>query len=414
MPRLAFITDIHIDEHSRLEECKKILRFAASDMEREKVDVVLEGGDLFERKSTITERDVAADWTQAVTKHAPLVRIKGNHEVAGDISITGRLDGEHECIVEETCGVHVVGGFVIGCLSWPNKSNILALAKDRAWSHEESETVARDAIRAVLIGLGHEMDAVREARGIPNAPKILLMHAMVRGSKVSTGQPLVGADMEVGLEDIRLARADFYALGHVHFPQEWVPIADVEVLMATDTAPIVMGGSPRRTSYGELEEKSYVIADFDEATGRCVSWRRVKTPCAPMYLLESEYVWENWNDLEGFEPYIAFERADEIGDVRGAEIRLRYQVSADHREGARAAAERRKTVLLSEGAVDVKIEERVIAQGEARAPEVATATTLADKLRALWAARGTTPEEERLESLLAKAGELEAQESASP
>jgi hypothetical protein len=93
---------------------------------------------------------------------------------------------------------------------------------------------------------------------------------------------------------------------------------------------------------------------------------------------------------------------------RGAEVRFRYRVPADKRDAARAAASELRTELLAKGAVVVKLEEVVSTTVRARAPEVAAAKTLPDKLRAYWKAKGDEMAPERAERVLALALELEA------
>jgi len=62
---------------------------------------------------------------------------------------------------------------------------------------------------------------------------------------------------------------------------------------------------------------------------------------------------------------------------------------------------------MQAGAAEVVIEEIVQPTTRARAPEVAAAPTLADKLRAVWAAQGEqAPSEERAARLTAKAEEI--------
>jgi DNA repair exonuclease SbcCD nuclease subunit len=171
--------------------------------------------------------------------------------------------------------------------------------------------------------------------------------------------------MELGLEDLALAGASLVAIGHIHRGQDWT----------WDGVPIVYPGSPRRTAFGELEPKGYVIATF--AGPRLVSWERVAVPATPMVLLDDEWSGGEW--LAG--------RHSVDDDVRGAEVRVRYRVAADERDAARAGAERLRADLLARGAVSVKLEERVRATTRARAPEVAEARTLPEQLRAFWAAR---------------------------
>lgn len=398
MPRVAVIADSHFDRSSRFEECIRVHDFIAEDIAREGCDLAVHTGDIYERASTPEERRAVAAWVKRVTETCPLVIVRGNHDAPRDLEILSRLDTEHPVIVEEAAAVHVVGGFVVAALAWPSKASVLALARDRAWSHDEGEQVAGAALRAVLMGLGNEMEAAREARGMASAPKLLVSHAMVRGSKVSTGQPLVGCDLELGLEDLALANAHANLLGHIHMPQEW------EGLPTT-----IYPGSPRRTAFGEVEEKGYVIADFDSAAGgELVAYRRVPTPCAPMVLVSATF--ENDPALGQWLAYSHPGLTDAV--CAGAEVRVRYTVKPDEREAARAKAEALRAELLEAGAIDVKLEERVIAKSEARAPEVATATTLADKLHALWKARAQTPEPERAEALITMATTLESEERA--
>src|SRR5690606_33643206 len=71
----------------------------------------------------------------------------------------------------------------------------------------------------------------------------------------------------------------------------------------------------------------------------------------------------------------------------GAEIRLRYTTSPDLRTAMRRDAVLLEQLWREEGAALVQIEERVLPSGSARAPEVAAARTVTEKLRALWSAR---------------------------
>jgi DNA repair exonuclease SbcCD nuclease subunit len=415
MPRLALIGDSHFNAApgGRFAECCSIHQWIAQDIAERGVDLCVHSGDIFERKSSPDERRAVAMWIQAITRHAPMVIVKGNHDAPLDLSLFEKLETDNPVIVEEGAGVHYVNGFLLGCLAWPTKASVLAMAPDAVLSHAEGELIAGEALRNVLRGLGAQMEqweprCQREAvewanRASVPVPKILVAHAMVRGSRVSTGQPLVGCDFELGLEDLELAQADFCCLGHIHMPQDWTHAGKT----------IVYPGSPRRTTFGELEEKSYVIADFD---GTGVTWQRIVTPCNAMLHVDDE--WGLWPEQTGGErAWLCGPPASELTDgglksIAGAEIRFRYEVSADFRDEARAAAQVVRDEMLALGAASVQVEEVVKSAGTARAPEVAKARTLIDKLRAYWAARHTEPEAPRDERLLGKASDLEAEQHA--
>ncbi len=378
MTRIAIVADSHFDEHSRFDECVRIHDWIARDLIERGVDLVLHAGDVFERKSTPRERMAFASWLRTVAVQAPVVIVRGNHDAVGDLPLFEKLETTHPVIVEETARVHVVAGVAIGCLAWPRRAELLAAAGPEG--REATEELAGDALRMVLRGLGSEM-ADHEG------PSVLLSHAMVRGSVTSTGQPLVGCDMEVGLEDLDLAGADFIALGHIHKGQEWASSAN--------GAPIVYPGSPRRTSFGELESKAYLIVDL--GLDGSVQVERVETPSTPMLHLEGE--------VDAITGEMAIDGPVEL--VSGAEVRLRYDVDADQRELGKRLAEEWKRTLLSRDAVDVKVEEVVRPTTRARAPEVAQATTLEAKLRHFWAAKGDVPATPRDAELVRKAIHLD-------
>ncbi|HEV7717184.1 MAG TPA: metallophosphoesterase family protein [Steroidobacteraceae bacterium] len=400
--RAAVIADSHFFDapSGRFAECIHVHDFIAQDIAQRNVDAILHSGDIFERKSSPTERDAVAQWLQALAEIAPVLVVRGNHDVPLDLAIFGRLEGKHPITVEEAVGVHGLRGVVVGAVAWPTKASVLAtLAAAEGVAQQDSDRIAADALRNVLRWVGNEMDiGVEQAGG--DVPKILLMHAMVRGSRVSSGQPLVGCDLELGIEDLSLARADFIALGHIHLPQEWT------VQSGTCNAPVVYPGSPRRTSFGETESKGYIIADFEGS--KCMRWERIATPCAPMFLIEDQWGVDPENNPEGARSWVVgWHGAPERSALVGAEVRFRYYVPSDMRAEARVAAAVQEAKLRDMGAIDVKVEEVVQSTATARAPEVALARTLTDKLMAYWRARQTEPVPPRDAALLGKARDLE-------
>lgn len=354
--RIAIVADSHFDEHSRFQECIRLHTWIADDARARGVDVVLHAGDVFERKSTPAERNAFAAWVTLIASFAPIVIVRGNHDALHDLQIFAGLDTDHPVIVEEGADCHAVateaGELLVACLAWPRKAELLA-----SGTFGDDEGAAGRALRAVLSGLRDELESVERL------PRVLLTHAMVRGSMTSVGQPLVGCDMELGLEDLALAGADLIALGHIHMPQDW-DVAGV---------PAVYPGSPRRTAFGEVEDKGYVVAEFDGP--RLVGWERVVAPATPMVLIDVHVAADGTVspvDLAGLE---------------GAEVRLRVHGAASARAAIRGASDELRAALEQAGAA-AKIEEVVTAEVRARAPEVAAAVSLKDKLLAHWESKG--------------------------
>lgn len=354
--------DSHFDHESRWDECLRVHDAIAEDVERDPPDVVIHTGDVFERETTPEERRAVADWLRRVAECAPVVLVRGNHDPLGDLALFTKLRTKHPIHVFERPGVVKIGDLGIACLPWPERAELLCALGARAGS-EEQKRAGTEALRAILL------DLRRELADLGADATVLAAHAMVRAATTSAGQPLVGLHFELGAEDLAFVESDLVLLGHVHKAQQW----------AAGGIDVVYTGSPRRTEYGETEEKGYLRA-FLRAEGP-TTWRRVPTPCAQMVLVEAD--WEP--------TYKTFEvgtKMPAVDDATGAEIRFRYSVDAADKAAAKAAAAELKASWLAQGAADVQIEPVLRTNVRARAPEIAAAKTLEDKLDLYWLARG--------------------------
>jgi DNA repair exonuclease SbcCD nuclease subunit len=384
--RIAVVADSHFDQHSRFDECKRVHSWIAEDAKARGCAAWLHAGDVYERQSTPLERLAVADWVEQMRSLVgPGIIVRGNHDAPSDLSLLERLRDTPVTVVEDARIIELGGSKTpnpvwderpirVACMAWPRRASIAALAPA---SKDGVESTAQEALRNVLRGLGAQNS------------DLFLGHVMLRGSITSTGQPLVGHDLEVGLEDLALVDARAYLIGHVHAGQSW-NIAG---------APCHYPGSPRRANFGELEEKAYLIVEFDGP--HLVNIERVITPCAPMVHLTG---WWHGGD-RGLE-VTGMEHCDRID---GAEFRLRYQVAADERAAARAEAHRERDRVLSLGAANVQVEEVVVAETRARSPEITSAPTLVEKLEVLWRAKSFDPGARR-ETLLAQLAQVEQEQ----
>jgi DNA repair exonuclease SbcCD nuclease subunit len=378
--RILSSGDHHFDEHShRFDECVRVHTWMVDVAREEGVDLFLSAGDLYERASTPREREAVAEWVRLMTEVCPVVIAKGNHDRAFELALLRRLRTRHPVIVEEAAGVHHVAGAAIGAMAWPETGYLAA----RLGSTEGTDVAVRDALQACLRWIGVELDA-------HDGPRVLLGHFMVDGSVVSTGQPLLGMPINIGLADLALARAHLGVMGHIHLAQRFDVFG----------APHFYTGSPFRTDFGQLEKKTVLLAELDGP--RLVSTREIETPATPMAHLEFRWTPDGLIGLNETSYQTLY------AESKGAEVRLRYHVPVDSREAAHLDAERIASVLRMQGAALVKVEEVVITERRARAPEVALAETLPDKVQAFWTAKGWEPGERR-EALIAKARQLETE-----
>lgn len=391
---IAATGDHHFDEGHQFDDCVSVHHWMADEWKARQVDLALSAGDVFERQSKPAERAAVVDWVRHVASSSPLVIVRGNHDVIGDLPVLAKLRTRHDVIVEEAADVHSVHlddrrVVDVGCMAWPRKAELARIAG------LDADAVGQDALRAVLRGFSARFDELADIRP---APRVLLTHAMIRASMTSVGQPLIGCDHELGIEDLVLARAQFVAAGHIHLPQEW----------RAGDAPVAYTGSPRRTAYGEVEEKSYLLFEFQERAGawELAGWERVPVPCRQMFLLEDEWGADPESGVAGW--IAGLHGLPPVEQIAGALVRLRYNVPADQREAARAGLARYLDDLRRWGAAEIKVEERVKATSKARAPEVAKAQTLDEKLSAFLKARGIEIPPERSLRLAAKLGQVAA------
>jgi DNA repair exonuclease SbcCD nuclease subunit len=377
--RMLASADLHFNKRSRFDECVRVHKFV-SDLAREaKVHATLLAGDAYESESTPEEREAFGDFLIPTAEQGPVVFSRGNHDCELDVDIMARLKTRHPVIVESGAGVHYVAGAAIATVAWPQRSTLLAAAG----TIEGTELLLREALQQVFRGLGDELAK-------HDGPRIGLGHLMIDGSIASTGQPLLGLPINVGLADLALFQAHLGIVGHIHKRQKFDVFG----------VPWMYPGAPYRTAHGQSEPKSVVLAEFDGQ--RLVSLEEIETPATPM--LDIESTWINglsWDGMRGL--------AD-IRDVVGAEVRWSYRVPAEYREAAAASAREWADKLLADGAKSVKIEPETIVETRARAPEVAAASSIGDKLEAHWKSIGFDPDDRR-EALLLKASILEEEEA---
>lgn len=386
---VAILGDSHFDAsaNGRLDECIRVHAWIVGDARSRGARAFLHTGDLYEHRhgSTPEERQAAADFVTAAANVGPVVIVRGNHDRPGDLAILERLQADNPITVLERpqtvylyvqtpCG-NDAGGVDVTGLPWPETRSIIGAAQAAGWTPTEADDQVREALRWIL---RHGAATLTEKGD--RVPTVLVAHAMVDGSVTSTGQPLVGVPMNVPLELLDEADADLVALGHVHKPQEWE---------RPGRAPVVYTGSPRRTSFGEMEEKSYTLATF--APDGSVTWRRIPVPCQPMIRVAGEW------DAETSRVVLPLVGADNVGDHvqhwDGADVRVDVAVPAGFRGLALEQLESAAAVwMAAEDAAPAAVSFSVTTQivQTARAPVVREHDRIADKLEALRALRGET------------------------
>lgn len=370
--RLLATGDNHFFRRRRFAECVRVHAWMVELARDAKIDIFLSGGDMYEEGSDPLEREAVAEWVTAMAEVAPGLVVRGNHDIPRDVDLLRRLRTKHSVTVEEGAGVHLIAGAAIAAIAWPERAALLAAAG----SIEGTEALVREALQHVFRGLGAQLAQ-------HDGPRLGLGHLMVDGSIASTNQPLLGLPINVSLAELALLNAHLGIVSHIHRAQRFDAFG----------VPWLYAGAPYRTDQSQTEPKSVVLAEFEGQ--RLVKLQEVETPATPMAHLNA-----GWDAASGEL------KLEQHGNLEGHEIRIRYNVAPDQQEQAKAFADGLERRLLGAGVKAVKMEPTVIAQTRARAPEVAAASALPEKLEAHWRAVGFDPGDRR-DPLRSKAAELE-------
>lgn len=395
--RAAVISDPHRNLRSRREEARHVLDSLVPEIRRQRVDLVLIPGDIYEENPTLEDEDDCARWLVALADEAPLVAIPGNHDLGITLPPRLRLPcseahaPRHPLLFVDSPRVVYAAGAAIACLPWPHTGQLLAMMGDAG--REERHHAGIAGLRAILLGLRAEL-------GRHDGPRILIAHAQVRGARLGKHVP-ARTDFNLGIEDLASVGADFVGLAHLHEHQHWTfRVDDREVA-------ILYAGSPFANTWGEVEKKGYVIVDFDDARPASGSplrgWEFVPTIATPLAHVETAFVGGR------FETDGAWLNEDTAPAVKGHAVRFRFDVPSDQREAAGRLAEQAAARLRELGATDVVIEPIVQPVVRARMPEITAAEKPSDKV-ALWAT-GQGEEPERVERLRGMTASLEKEAS---
>ncbi|MFQ5650293.1 MAG: exonuclease SbcCD subunit D, partial [bacterium] len=239
--------DIHF-KGDLLEEIAKCTNHLLKTVKEASPDVVVLAGDLFDERQTYDSQTflAAMDFVRRLSGHSPVLIVKGTPSHDGHTLEFLRSERvyvsespEQVVLTKDRTLESYAGGplsrakALFSCLPSVSKAGVLSvMGGDLNGSNFNTVELMRD----VLAGWG-ESNATIKASGVP---VILVGHLSVMGATLSTGQQMVGREVELGVGDLRMARADLVCLGHIHKAQNW--------------SEVFYCGSLTRLNFGEEEE----------------------------------------------------------------------------------------------------------------------------------------------------------------
>lgn len=367
--RIAHLADSHLDVSNRLADnvaCHDAFLLEAKAFN---ADLIVHAGDLFERASTPAERNALCDFLRRAADIAPVVGVKGNHDADGDLAIFNALDTTHTVRFMDYPTVapgsalivsKARGGFAaVLALPWFDKAH-LAASLPADTPHDQIAAGIIDGTRVMLAALRAEATRCK-AQGLP---VVLVAHVQVAGSRLSTGQTLVGQTVELAPGELQDVGADYVALGHIHRSQGW--------------GRVWYAGSTQRNNFGEPESKGCILATIEDEGPLSTQFREL--PARKVMLHEMDFT------APGVDIGALMAGDWKVALVEGALVRLRYKIRP---EDLHLVDEAKITAAFrAAGAYEVVCEKQLLHQERARCPEVIAAATVYDKLCAFWNAKG--------------------------
>lgn len=368
MHRFLHIGDLHLGPNDR-----NVDRIAALDqILREGLAQPLSAwlwpGDLNHGRMTIADKNVLAERVQRMANHAPVLICYGNHDLPGDLDFLARLSASYPIIVvsrPEVFNVVTADGFeaAVFVLPYPTRAGLVAAGV----SSDLLVDAAYGALDLIFIDASAKLKAARAAGMLT----LMIGHVNVAASIVSSGQPNIGREIEIDQALLDRLGSIPKLLNHIHVGQE--------------IAGAWYAGSSCRLDWGETHPKRYLELQVTaNPFGHGWAWRVEEHPLdvAPMWHVEGELTRDgfSWTVKDSAHAYPAPPSWD------GSEVRVRFRfVAAD------------KPLLNFElvkapfvGAKRIELDPIAEHTRALRAPEVAAAQTLTEKVEAFVRGAGVT------------------------
>ena len=376
MNTLRFIhtADWHADnDPKKQEKLRASLDQILNYVKVNKVNALIHAGDIWEKKQSYADNSgvpLVILYLKAISKYVDFIFItKGNnsHDEPGSVSLLHQLEPNiyaYEYPVSLGVYTDVPGvmdylrveppsdekpDYIVSLVPYPQKSGFI------------TQTSIDNNINDFLEKFEQLFELIGDVSQPYTCPKILAFHGNVVGSRLSSGQSLVSQDIMVAPSTLEKAKADYYALGHIHLRQFF-------------SNNMGYSGSIYNKSWGEIEQKSFEVIEFCDGAGLW-EWSNqnqvLLNSARPMIkeelqFLSGEFFYKNGDEIQFYQ-------------VSEAEYRLRIEVKENDRK------------LITDGKIqqlknifgdDVKLEFNIIpTERESRSEQIMNCRTLLDEVK---------------------------------
>lgn len=371
--KILHFGDVHLHNGHLYEEIVKCCLYILDKAKETRPGLIIIPGDIFDLYRDNCGLRIgspatlfAADLIRALAEIAPVMIITGtlSHDPQHAIEMFTRLQTRfpiHAATSLEQVGF-VKGKFVnitADNIEDYHKDNLMAVVSCLP-SVTKAGVITQLGISGIDITNRTTEELVRDvfqAWGVTNGiarnlkvSTIFSGHCTVKGSVTSTGQKMIGRELEFGISDLKLANCDVYCLNHIHKAQKI-------------NSNIFYSGSITRLDHGETEEKGVFFHELD-GDGKLRS-SFVKTPARVMKTVSA---------ADGILPDSSLLEGVEEGDT----VRIKFTVRED--ELAKIDEQALKRAALERGAVDVVFDKEIVPIQRVRSEGISRLQTLEKKL----------------------------------
>jgi DNA repair exonuclease SbcCD nuclease subunit len=371
--RFGHAGDFHLAEDHYFADTAQCLEWFVADAIRANVDLFVVNGDLTTYKQTIQERNLWVDTLIQMGNHAPVILVAGNHgkELDGDLHVLARAKAAHPIYLCTEPEFIELGDVAVAVFPYPRKA---VMAGNE---HSLGEAFARQL---------DEFNQRFEQR--PGCYKLFFGHFGVAGARVSSGQPMVGRCAEHPLDPLRILKAQYVGLSHIHLRQQLAP-------------RVWYAGSLSRCDYSEVEDKGYHLVTLNapelrpDLSDLDVDFR--VSPTRRMVELRAVY-----EDGE-------LQLPDNLDLLTLKDSRVKVVVTVPNGPDQLLGREQQENLrekLLAANPAELKVKIEHDADLPSEPAPIAAARSAEEKLRAYWTMKDAPPAD-RQERLLAKLAEVE-------
>ena len=225
--RIAHIADLHCCKEHQKEALESLDEICLS-LTTNPVDLIAIAGDTWDASMLNTEASGFNDFVgriQNLASFAPVVMIYGtpSHDTDGSLEVFRKIRAKNTITILEAAKPYFLengkvvetstapGALIFG-IPEPRKKYLLA---NLTTGKEETESAIRDAMQKICFLLA------AKRREFPDIPCVMLYHGDIAGSSLQNDRTIErGTGIAISIDDLASIGADYYALGHIHKPQQ--------------------------------------------------------------------------------------------------------------------------------------------------------------------------------------------------